>query len=292
VRAAQLLPASDASVQFSKSTGSVYAQTPYTSSTTGGITNGTARYAGFAATYDGTLGSVSLSLSAGYTGNMKCTLFSAILQNLTASSGPNAVLASATTVTNPATGSNTFTFSSPPTLVKGTYYFIGFDPDTTSGTWSLGGASGSQGVFSNTAYASFPIPLPGFTNSQNPPIVTLNIAVSGNYDLVQEAQQDGTTSYVYDNTVGHADFYNLSAVPTTSTVTSVTTRGFIAKSDVGARSAQVQLVSAGTTVQSTPLILSTSFQWAYRTDTVDPHTNSAWTATNVNAITVGPLVTS
>jgi hypothetical protein len=289
VRAAQMMPASDASVQFSKGP-STYALTPYSVSTTFGNSAGTARYSAFTASYDGTIASVIINLGAGFTGNMKLSLFASSDSSTT--SVPTTVLGSATTITNPATGNNTFVFSSPPSVIKGTRYYVGVDTDTSSGTIVVGSQNNNLGLTSATAYGSFPAAGPSVGSSTGMPLITVNHNVGSNATLVNESQENTTTDYVYDSTVGHADFYNISTIPTSSTVTAVTTRGYLCKSDVGVRSAQLQLASGVTTVQSTPLLLSTSFQWAYRTDTVDPNTGSAWSASNVNSITIGPLVTS
>jgi hypothetical protein len=46
-------------------------------------------------------------------------------------------------------------------------------------------------------------------------------------------------------------------------------------------------------VASPTLTLTTSgWQWAYRTDIVDPNTGSAWTAAAVAAAQVGPVTVS
>lgn len=114
-----------------------------------------------------------------------------------------------------------------------------------------------------------------------------------NFSRVNEAQQDGTTTYVFDGNVGDNDLYAIAATATTpqSTVC-VTTRGFVEKSDAGARSAAVQLKSGATTVQSTSTALTTSFGWLWRTDMNDPNTSAAWTATAVNNVQVGPICTA
>jgi hypothetical protein len=112
---------------------------------------------------------------------------------------------------------------------------------------------------------------------------------------VSEAQQDTTTSYVYDSTVNDADFYTIAAISgsTPSSVVAVTTRAYMQKSDAGSRTAAVQLKSGSTTVASPTITLTTSgWQWAWRTDIVDPNTSSAWLAANVDSVTCGPKVIS
>jgi len=43
-------------------------------------------------------------------------------------------------------------------------------------------------------------------------------------------------------------------------------------------------------VNSTPLVLSTSFGWNARFDLLDPNGNITWTAAAVNALQIGPSV--
>jgi hypothetical protein len=112
-----------------------------------------------------------------------------------------------------------------------------------------------------------------------------------NFSQVSEAHQDGATSYVYDATVGDADFYGIAAITgTPASVVAVTTRGFVQKSDAGTRSGAVQLKSGATTVASTTTALPTTFGWLWRTDQTDPATGAAWTPTAVNNVTIGPVV--
>jgi hypothetical protein len=242
IRCYTRMPASDASVQFART--SPLVQTPFAQFTTGNITLGIARYTPFTATYDGTIGTAAVSLNTGYTGNMKCSIF--------ASSGgaPTTVLGSATAITNPITGFNTFTFGTPVPVTKGTAYYIGFDSDTTSGIWNL--AIASTGTQSTTSYASFPVASPTLGIAVNAIMCTLTIAVSTNNSVVNEAQQDATTSYVYDSTVGHGDLYGIASIASTpSSVIAVTTRGYAQKSDAGTRNGAVQLKSGAITTPTT-----------------------------------------
>ena len=281
LRCLQQMPVSDVSAQFSKAPATLV-QTVSSGTNLTNIVAGQALYStGATATYDGTIGTVTLNLNVGYTGNMKCTLFSSNAGR------PGTVLGTAT-LTNPTSGTNTLTFSSPPTVTKGATYFLGFCSDTavTNGWFTTVAASG---WFNNTTYAAFPATNPTVSGTAGP-ICAWTLTVGSNTTLVNETTQDGTTSYVYDSTVGHADLYSISPLPGPATIVAVTTRGFMAKSDAGARSGQVQVKSGGTTVQSTALSLSNNFLWSWRSDLTNPNGGAAWTNTTVNALQIGPVV--
>jgi hypothetical protein len=288
IRCYTRMPASDASVQFARSPVSTIIPVALPNTTTAAIVAGTARYQSFtvpSTAYDGAIGSVTVLLNAGYTGNMKCSIFVYV-----SSAVIGAVLGSATPLVNPVTGVNTFTFSTPVAVTKGTSYWIGFDSDTSSGSFTA--AAGSSGLSSTTAYAAFPVASPSVSVT-GPLQSTQLLTPLSNAVLVGETIQDGTGTYVYDSTVGHADFYNIAAIAASPASTiAVITRAFVEKSDAGTRQATVQVKSGATTVQATPQILSTSFGWVYRADTVDPATGAAWTAAAVNALQIGPTVIS
>ncbi len=281
VRCYARMPASDASAQFARAP-NPYVQTAFSSGAVLAVSAGDARYTPFTAAYDGTIASATVSFGTGYTGNLKCSIF--------ALSGgvPTTVLGSANILVNPVAGPNTITFGTPVTVVKNGQYFIGFDSDTASGSWN---AAGTSSVSSATPYASFPVASPGITSGRQSISSTVTITPTTNYQMVNETLQDGTTTYVYDAVAGHADFYNVAALPTVPASTvAVTTRAFVAKGDAGTRTGAVQLKSGATTVASPTLALSTSFGWTWRTDTVDPATSTAWTAAAVSACTIGPAV--
>jgi len=282
IRCYTRMPASDVQHQFS---GAPMTATAGTAGAGGAITAGSARYPNATtAPCNGTIGTATVSLNAGYTGNMKCAVFA---YNAGA---VGAVLATATAISNPVTGVNTFTFPTPATLTKGTVFFLGFCSDTSSGTWN---ATGTSGLSSATSYASFPVSSPSTSTLQQAPLSTAVFTATDGTSLVNETQQDGATSYVFDSTVGHNDLYAIAAITGTPTsVVAVTTRGFVEKSDAGARSGALQLKSGATTVQSTTTALGTSWGWLWRTDTTDPNTGATWTATAVNSISIGPNLIS
>jgi len=275
-------PASDASVQFSRSTPN-YTQAAGFGSSTATINVNVAVYQVFSASYSGTTATLSVVFGGGTTTcNMKCALFAST------GTAPAAVLGTATPLALSAATTATFTFSTPVTLVKGTQYWVGFVADATSGNFTTTvAASGAQNV---TTYASWPTASP-VVSGIKAPIVSLIVNTTVNADMVNEAQQDATTSYVYDSVPGHADFYGIAPIASTPLTTfAVTTRAYMIKSDAGTRTAAVQLKSGSSTVASPTVVLTPSnWQWAWRHDTTDPATGAAWTAAGVNTINVGPI---
>lgn len=239
VRAYVSMPTGDVSTQFSRAPNPP--QVSNVIQSTQSFTAGTAVYTPFTASFSGTVGTAVLSVNVGYTGNMKVSMFSNTLTG-----NPGNVLGSATTIANPVAGNNTFTFPSPIAVTKGTQYWIGLDPDTTSGSYNRTTTGGYNTL---TAYASFPVSNPTINISTGSPSWTVSITPTTSAEYVQEAQQDGTTTYVYDSVVGHADLYDLADLPGPATIYAVTTRGFMAKSDAGSRSGQLQIRSGsvGTT---------------------------------------------
>jgi hypothetical protein len=280
VRCYTRMPASDASVQFSRSPSPVPV-TPFVVSTTGVKASGAGVMGAFTAPYTGTISSASVSLNAGGTGNLKAAIYDATRTT---------PLATSNAVVNPVAGANTITFGTPLSVTQGTTYYFAVDQDFSI-TYNI--SSAGTGFTFTTAYASFPATSPATTTGQQSAVFTAIIAPTLNSQFVNEPQQDGVTTYVYDSTVGHADFYNIAALGSTpASVVAVTTRGFIEKSDAGARTGTVQLKSGATTVAAPTISLNTNFGWAWRTDVVDPNTSAAWTPANVNAAQIGPVVIS
>lgn len=280
IRCYTRMPTSDASAQFSRSPSP--SQVAVAVSTTASDPTGTSRYTQFIATYTGTVGSIGVNVNTGFTGNMKCSIFSDV-------AGPAAVLGSATTLTNPATGANTFTFGTPVAVTKGVTYWSAVSHDVTA-ILSVG-----VGTFGKTStavtYASFPTATPVVGANTAPLAHTVNITPTVNTEFVNETLQDGTTSYVYDSTIGHADFYAIAPLAVTpASVVAVITRGLMEKSDSSFRSGAVRLRSGSTTVAAPTLNLASTWLWSWRADSTDPNTAAAWTHTAVNNVNIGPIV--
>jgi hypothetical protein len=279
IRCYTRMPASDAAVQFSHAPGSApVTQTPVQATSASKAANAGCMTV-FIANYTGTISSGTVSILTGGTGNMKAAIYD--VTRTTALATSNAVV-------NPASGMNAITFPIPLAVTKGTSYYLAVDQDTTI---VYNTTNASNGFQFTTTYASFPATSPTATAAAGP-IYTLNIGLSQNYETVNEAQQDATTSYVYSSTPGHSDLYGIAAIASTPLVThAVTVRAYAIKSDAGTRTMAAQLKSGGTTVASPTIVLTPSnWQWAWRTDQVDPATGAAWTAAAVNVALVGPTV--
>ena len=285
VRTYVRMPASDASVQFSRPNPTAFPLLVAPNVSTLSITANGGRFAPFTALVSGTVSTVTVPVAAASTANIKCAIY--------ASSGgaPTTVLGTATPIAAPGIGTATFTFGTPVSVTQGTQYWVAYNADTTSG--SFGASVTSIGVGGVITYASFPANNPTGLSALAAAAFTVYITGTSNFPWVAESQQDGATTYVYDSNVGDADFYGIGAIGVTpASVVAVTTRGFIQKSDAGSRSGAVQLKSGSTTVQSTPGPVSTTFAWMWRTDVTDPATGAAWTPTGVNNAQIGPTVTA
>jgi hypothetical protein len=291
VRCYTRMPASDASVQFSRTpTGPVTQTVPASAGTLASANNDF--FTQFTASYSGTVTSVGVVLNAvGTATAMKCAIFTD-----NGSNAPGAVLASASpAIVTPATGTTPFTFSPGVAVIQGSKYWIGSSVNVSASCFyqSASSAASTSGSAPN-AYATFPQANPVISSPAIPAQKswTFNTAPA-NYQAVNEAQQDSATSYVYSSNVGDTDLYGIASIAVTPASTiAVTTRAFVQKSDAGSRNGKVVLKSGSTTVDTGSAPLSTTWLQMYRTDTVDPATGTAWTAVGVNAAQIGVTVTA
>jgi hypothetical protein len=252
-----------------------------------GRSTNTIYYVLFVAAATGTVARIGVKFNSGVTGHAKVALYDA-----TGAGGiPGALLATSAEVANPITGNNDFTFSSPPSVTAGTTYYAAILTDVA---WNNAGQVATTTIYTESqTYGS------GFPSTATPSPVgtyagqhTITITTTNSY-CVNEAIEDGDASYVYDNTSGHEDLYdlaNLSATPTS--IVGVQSRMFAKKSDSGTRQGQIRVKSGATEVGGTDTVLSTTYGWLNRVDAVDPNTSAAWTASAVNALQVGPKVTA
>jgi len=283
-------PASDASVQFSR-TPTNYVQTTINGGIAGGSSTPSTNlitYIPFTPSYTGSVGSLTLTCSTTSTGNWKCAIY-----NNTGSGGsPGTVLGTATPFSAPGVGACVVVFPTPVAVTAGVIHWVGIGSDGGSGAFR-NAATSSTVYYTTSGYAAFPVNNPAVsTTTQNSWHFTANYSPASNYMMVAEPQQDATTSYVYDSVPGHADLYGIAAIASTPLTTfAVTTRAYAIKSDAGTRTMAVQLKSGATTDASTTVVLTPSnWQWAWKHYPLDPATGGAWTAAAVNVAQVGPVV--
>lgn len=267
---------------------------PYFGGTTSvGLSANAVRYTPFVS-QGGAIGSVIINLTAGYTGNMKCAIYASTAP--TSGGAPGTVIQAATAaINNPTIGSNTFTFSPPVSVTRGSQFFVSICTDAATGNVlaSASTAPYNASAFSLTgSYATFPTNNPaasgGIAALPFFPVVT----PAANADLVSDPYEDAAASYVYSSAPGAQDLYTLTGISSTpSTIVGVTTRGLLTKSDAGTRLAAVQLRSGATTVQAAGALSSSAWGWLWRSDQTDPATGAAWTVSGVAAAQIGAQVT-
>jgi len=298
IRCITRMPASDASVQFSRTPTTVTVINNASSINSGGPVANLMWLMPVTAPMSGPAGAALASFAASVTGHVNMALYDnsgPVGTGIMASGSAGALLAQGTQLTNPGVGLQTFIFTTPTNVVRGTQYWVAMFADVTLAS-TIFGPSGATHTSLPATYAGGVFPasasgsgLLGATTG----FTYVGFQMSpGNYSCVAEPQQDALTSYVYSSTPGQADFYTVAGIASTpSQVFAVTTRALAQKSDAGTRTLAAQLKSGGTTVASPTVVLTTSgWQWAWRTDTTDPATGAAWTPIGVNNAQVGPVV--
>lgn len=111
-----------------------------------------------------------------------------------------------------------------------------------------------------------------------------------NYAMVDEAQCDGDTTYVFASSTAtdNYDFGNLSDNP--SAVRAVQAVTFAKKTDTATRNLYLQTVSGATTSDGPPIPLLSTYTRFNRIMETDPNTAAAWTYPDVNTVKGGPKI--
>jgi hypothetical protein len=287
-------PLTDVSVQFSRSTLPNNVQMWGATGITNALSANQCEYIQIIPTYSGLITSISVACTngGGGTGHVKMAIFSS------ANNTVGTLLATSNEVTNPGNAIIPFTFPTPARVVAGQPYWVAINQDASITYNVINSSSAGVSVITLTspAYASWPVSNPGGTIAtiNVPGLLTITYTPGFNADCVSDPQQDGGATYIFDSTVGHADLYTISSIPTVpANIFGVITRGFFQKNDAGTRNAAVQLKSGAATVQGASTALNTAiWGWLYRTDLVDPATGVAWTPGGVNNVNIGPVVTA
>lgn len=240
------------------------------------------------ATYGGMLASITLSWLVAYTGKYRL----AIYDNTGPSSGPGTLLAQTAEQTNAAIGSVPINLTAPLTLAAGRSYFVALLNDTATPAAAIARSTATaiQLTTANTYVSGFPATIITTGTSAAGIYVQLN-AAPFNAGYTANLTEDGDTSFVYGNTAGVGDLYDitdLSVVPVS--IVAVQTRMCMRKNDTSLRQARIQVKSGGTTSNGPTVTLGTTYGYYSKVDTVDPDTGSGWTAAGVSALQIGPYV--
>lgn len=110
-----------------------------------------------------------------------------------------------------------------------------------------------------------------------------------NYNMVNETQVDGDTSYVQTATSGNRDLYTnggLSSTP--ANIWNVDIVSFSEKTDATARTLLHSVKSGATISDGSAFTLLSSYNRFDRMIPTDPNTSAAWTASGVNNLLFGP----
>jgi len=296
VRAVQLPPTLDISTAFARvSTGSLVAGISTSNSTRAIVANQLWTTTRFSVTQGGVFSSCTFAMNAGFTGKAKIALYLADgnVQGGVPDNQPGTLIAVSNEIVNPATGANTATFANPVGMMKGYSYFFAILTDTNCTVSSTSG--GTEFVYTGSYVSGFPNSLTGLNvaapAAQSPTIsVTLT---ANNAGCVSDEFQDTLTTYLQDNVVGHSDLYNIFGLwYTPASVVGVNLRALVQKSQATARGFKITASSGGVAFDSTEYALTTSFSQFNSFKSTDPATGLAWLPAAVNALQIGPKVSS
>jgi hypothetical protein len=197
---------------------------------------------------------------------------------------PSTFIAGTSTVNNPQVATYDYTFSSPPSIVRGTTYWIALQANWAATIYPFASGSGRT----QTVYGA-----PGWLGTMNTTSGGSGFMVSvagsaANGDFVSQNVLDLDTGYAYGSTVGADDLYAMDNLPATpANILGVQQRIIARKTDAGTRALQTELKSGATTVQGTGTALGTSYAPLITLYPTDPNTSATWTASAINALEAG-----
>lgn len=277
------LPSADSAVQFA-----VGASVLGPTLTRGGTINSAANLfyvRPFTPSRACTLNSISLTPNAtSATINLRPVIY------VDSANAPTTLLSAGSTVTGMTAATTvTMPLTTPQSLTAGTQYWLGFMADITGGSfYQAADATSNLGRTGTSTFASgAPSTAPATTAGQTTPMVWGNVTLAAPVNFYEVNQQPPASlnSYVFDATVGHEDLYNFPALSNpASVVYAVAVKGFVQKSDSGARTISFRTSSGGTDSGGslTGQAPGTSFAWMGSFFPTDPATSAAWTVAALN----------
>lgn len=211
---------------------------------------------------------------------------------------PGSLLSSGTEVTGTVAGTAlVLPLVTPQSLTAGTPVWIGYITDTSVVLAQQDNTTVAGFKAANTYASGAPGSAPSMTGSQPSWELWGNCtAMAHNWPQVSTNPPVGDLSYNSDTSVSDFDLFGfpaLSGAPVN--IYTVAVKGFLRKSDSGARTVNLQTKSGATTSNgSTPGIApGTSYVWEASYFDVDPNTSAAWAnAAAVNAATSGYEIAS
>jgi hypothetical protein len=192
----------------------------------------------------------------------------------------------------------TGTLVTPQTVTAGQSYWMGLITDTSVVLQQYDATTNLGQKKANTYTSGAPAgPLSGMTTGQPTWLIWGNCTGSAaNWAAVGRNPPLGTAaSQTHSSTVGQEDLFTFPALSTNpSTIFGMAVKGFVSKSDAGARTASFNVKSAATdTTGSSPSQgLATTSQWQASYFDTDPATGVAWTLSGANAAKGGVSVAS
>lgn len=127
-----------------------------------------------------------------------------------------------------------------------------------------------------------------YPNGNSSVSFTSNLPGVPNWQVVDESDPDGNTSYNSSGTVAASDSFTSTPLPTTTTVVfAVQIKAAVRKDDGGVRTMATVLNSASAQAIGATVALAPSFQFIYDIYPLDPNISLAWTVNSVNASTFG-----
>jgi hypothetical protein len=287
IRSIQLMPVGDtAQKDFQPSTGQITVVGPNSNASTLNL-SGNVVYFGPNATsifIGGAVSKTTVKLSAGYTGHMRCAIYTCDTSGI-----PGSLVQQSAEVTNPVTGDNDFTFSPAVSLSDTGTYVIGIWSDTNFVPYQ--GTAGNYRTFAQTYSNTFPSSPTGTGVTGGSISVRATYSNVYNYSMVNENQENGDTDYVVATSANSVDLYSMATLNTTpASIATVIARQLVKKTDAGSKVSSVRINSGGTMADSSNLVLTTSYQWQIAPYNVDPNTNAVWTPAAVNLLQAGPKI--
>lgn len=120
----------------------------------------------------------------------------------------------------------------------------------------------------------------------------IQIGGPSHFNLVNEPDPDGDSSYVQSNTVNQIERFTFPAIPGANVI-AVTIWPFARKDDGGFRTIQGAIKSGGTLgTTGTDVALGSNYQYLFCPSLTDPNTAAPWTLPAVNAAEFGVKITN